>query len=418
MSANEEPPASSSNAGGPEEPDGERLGPEGSDVTAGLQELRDLTLGTLDTEADARRQELLEAALGYARRGLRVIPVQWLYPDGSCACPRGAECPSAAKHPVHDDWPEVATTDPELISRWWRPEASRGVIVREWFPFANIGIVTGRASGIFVLDVDQYAGGMQSLAGYERRNGELPETRVHSTGRGGTHYFFAHPGFDVRNSAAKVLGKGLDIRGEHGFVVAPPSRSSHGAYELNPAHDIAPVPAPDWLLDILRSHDKGQSGSALSGQMVTEATGAARRYAEAAVRAEAEKMRNAGEGSLRGRPDRGRDPRHVPVRLEGRPERPPVRAVAGHGHRVADPRLHRVRHGRPDGRLVRRPAPLVPRTRHLDVLPPGRLAPRRQGRRRVVRADDDPPPARHRGAVLRRLARAGQGRRDRAAVPA
>jgi putative DNA primase/helicase len=297
MPDNEEPPASSSSAGGPGEPDGERLTPEGSDVTAGLQELRDLTIGTLDTEADARRQELLEAALGYARRGLRVIPVQWLYPDGSCACPRGAECPSAAKHPVHDDWPEVATTDPELISRWWRPEASRGVIVREWFPFANIGIVTGRQSGIFVLDVDQYAGGMQSLAGYERRNGELPETRIHSTGRGGTHYFFAHPGFDVRNSAAKVLGKGLDIRGEHGFVVAPPSRSSHGAYELNPAHDIAPVPAPDWLLEILSSHDKGQNGSALSGQMVTEATGAARRYAEAAVKAEAEKMRNAPEGS-------------------------------------------------------------------------------------------------------------------------
>lgn len=284
MSANDEPPALPAGAGGPEDAEG-------------LQVFRDLVPAQLDSEADARRQLLLEAALTYAKRGLRVIPVQWLWPDGSCACQRGAECPSAAKHPVHEDWPEVATSDPDLIGRWWRAEPSPGVIVREWYPFANIGIVTGRKSGVFVLDVDQYAGGMQTLAGYERRNGELPETRVHSTGRGGTHYFFAHPGFDVRNSAAKVLGKGLDIRGENGFVVAPPSVSSHGAYELNPAHDIAPVPAPPWLLDILHSHDKGQSGSALSGDMVTEATGAARRYAEAAVRAEAEKMRDAAEGS-------------------------------------------------------------------------------------------------------------------------
>jgi putative DNA primase/helicase len=257
----------------------------------------DLAIGTLDSEEDRRRQELLAAALAYAARGFAIIPVRWLDPDGSCACPRGAECPSAAKHPVHDDWPEVATTDPDLITRWWRSEAKPGVIVREWFPRANIGIVTGRKSGIFVMDVDDYAGGMQTLGGYERRNGELPETRIHSTGRGGTHYFFAHPGFDVRNSAAKVLGKGLDVRGEHGFVVAPPSVSSHGPYELNPAHDIAPAPAPGWLLDILRQHDRSQSGSAPAGEMVTEATGAARRYAEAAVKAEAEKMRTTGEGS-------------------------------------------------------------------------------------------------------------------------
>ena len=74
--------------------------------------------------------------------------------------------------------------------------------------------------------------------------------------------------------------------------------SSHGPYKLNPAHADLPVAeAPAWLLEMLRSYDKGQTGSALSGTAPSEATGAGRRYAEAAVRAEAERMRTAGEGT-------------------------------------------------------------------------------------------------------------------------
>jgi putative DNA primase/helicase len=292
MPDNEGPPAHSAGADGPD--DAERFS---NDATGSLSDLQQpaFSAGILTSDEDARRRELCEAAIAYARRGWRVIPVRWVGDEGGCSCNRGAECASPAKHPVHDEWPDVATSDPLAVASWWRPEPEG--VAREWFPYANIGIVTGRASGVFVLDVDTYAGGSQTLGAYERRNGNLPETRVHSTGRGGTHYFFTHPGFDVRNSAKKVLGPGLDIKGERGFVVAPPSVSTGGPYELNPAHDIDLAPAPEWLLDILRSYDKGQNGSSISGQTPQEGTGAARRYVEAAVEAEAENMRNAEQGS-------------------------------------------------------------------------------------------------------------------------
>jgi putative DNA primase/helicase len=290
MSENDEPLANSADARGSDN-EAERF----HQVTGALGEPQSGALTILNSEEDARRKELLEWAVKYAQHGWRVIPVRWLAPDGTCACPRGADCASPAKHPVHDDWPEVSTCDPLEVANWWRPEPSEG-IAREWFPYANIGVVTGTKSNIFVLDVDTYAGGSQTLAAYERRNGDLPETRVHSTGRGGTHYIWQHPGFDVRNSSKKVLGRGLDIRGENGFIVMPPSVSAGGPYELNPAHDIDPAPAPEWFLGILRDYNKGQNGSSISGSTPSEATGAARRYAEAAVAAEAERMRDAQEG--------------------------------------------------------------------------------------------------------------------------
>ena len=69
-----------------------------------------------------------------------------------------------------------------------------------------------------MLDVAPRNGGEETLGGHERRHGALPETRIHHTGSGGVHYFFKHPGFPVHN--VKTLGKGLDVKGERGFVVA------------------------------------------------------------------------------------------------------------------------------------------------------------------------------------------------------
>lgn len=282
---------------GPGSPDAdrnERLESEVTDALSGVQQLPNVRAGILSSEDNDRRRQLLEAAVSYAGHGWRIVPVRWLTPDGVCSCARGDECPSPAKHPVFDDWPHVATCDREEVAAWWRPEPEG--LAQNWFPYANIGIVTGRSSGIFVLDNDVYAGGEQTLGAYERRHGPMPLTRVHSTSRAGLHFFFAHPGFDVRNSARKALGRGLDIRGENGFVVAPPSMGAHGPYELNPAHDIAPAEAPAWLLDLLRSHDKEQTGASISGAEPSQATGAARQYAEAALTAEAETMRNADHG--------------------------------------------------------------------------------------------------------------------------
>jgi Bifunctional DNA primase/polymerase, N-terminal len=89
---------------------------------------------------------LLEAALGYAARGIPVYPVHWPRPIAggaslACSCSRGLACDRPAKHPLLRHGVKEATTDPDRIGPWWR----------RW-PQANLGLATGI---IFdALDVD------------------------------------------------------------------------------------------------------------------------------------------------------------------------------------------------------------------------------------------------------------------------
>ncbi|HEU5084458.1 MAG TPA: bifunctional DNA primase/polymerase, partial [Acidimicrobiales bacterium] len=101
-------------------------------------------------------------------------------------------------------------------------------------------------------------------------NGPLPATRIVRTGSGGLHYFFRHPGhFTVRNSTS-WLAPGIDIRGKGGQVVAPPSVSGRGPYEVIADHPVAE--APDWLLELLHEHtrnyDNGRSTEAKGAEHV------------------------------------------------------------------------------------------------------------------------------------------------------
>jgi hypothetical protein len=149
------------------------------------------------------------AAIAYARRGWRVFPI-WPIRNGRCAC--GSACGrDAGKHPigrlvphgVHD-----ATTEEACITRWWTE-----------VPDANIGIATGAVSGLVVLDVDG-EDGEASLAALEREHGPLPLTPTVLTGKG-RHLYFTHPGVPVPNRVR--VAPGLDVRGDAGYVVAPPS---------------------------------------------------------------------------------------------------------------------------------------------------------------------------------------------------
>ncbi|MHC4550153.1 MAG: bifunctional DNA primase/polymerase [Planctomycetota bacterium] len=119
--------------------------------------------------------------------------------------------------------------------------------VAAWFrrwPEADVGIVTGLLSRLLVLDVDPRHGGDASLA----RLGSLPATIEAATGGGGRHLYFAHPGGLVRNRVG--LAPGVDLRGDGGYVVAPPSRHASGRrYVWSRAPGEAdPAPAPEWLL--------------------------------------------------------------------------------------------------------------------------------------------------------------------------
>lgn len=119
---------------------------------------------------------------------------------------------------------------------------------RQW-PDANVGIVTGAISGVVVLDVDPAHGGEASLEQLEHEHGPLPHTLEARTGGGGRHLYFAHPGRPVANRVG--LWPGIDLRGDGGCVVTPPSLHRSGRRYLWVAgHDPAtcnPAPLPLWL---------------------------------------------------------------------------------------------------------------------------------------------------------------------------
>jgi hypothetical protein len=173
---------------------------------------------------------LLEAALGYAARGIPVYPVHWPRPvpgraSLACSCPRGPACDRPAKHPLVRHGVKQASTDPEVIGRWWR----------RW-PQANLGLATGIVFD--ALDIDGPAGlaALQQLAGTAKLR--LPGPLV-ATGGGGWHVWFRPSG--LGNRPPRGLTQ-VDWRGRGGCVLAPPSRHISGRpYRWLRGFDQAPL---------------------------------------------------------------------------------------------------------------------------------------------------------------------------------
>lgn len=160
--------------------------------------------------------EVRRAALSYAARGWRVHPVR-------------LDKRPFLKHGVLD-----AASDARMVSWMWR----------RW-PDAGVAIATG--DGLLVIDVDVDRGGGDTLDALEREHGPMPATVSALTGGGGVHYYF-RAAAAIPNSV-DALGRGLDIRGQNGYVLAPPSpHPSGGRYEWRTAPDELPLAAlPGWL---------------------------------------------------------------------------------------------------------------------------------------------------------------------------
>ncbi|HEX3854758.1 MAG TPA: DUF3631 domain-containing protein [Polyangiaceae bacterium] len=175
-----------------------------------------------------------EQALRLAARGLAVFPVHGAA-AGQCMCGRRA-CNSAGKHPRTKHGHRDATTSPEQIQMWWRACDN-----------ANIGVRTG--NGVLVLDVDSRNGGYESLRALVTEHGHLPATPTVSTGGGGQHFYFAVQG---KLPCKQSLWPGIDVKGDGGYVVAPPSvHASGAAYAWEKGKgldDLSLAPAPTWLL--------------------------------------------------------------------------------------------------------------------------------------------------------------------------
>lgn len=135
-------------------------------------------------------------------------------------------------------------------------------IEADWlrWPEANIGLPTGAVNGIFAVEADTPAGhnvdGLANMEALAASHGGWPETLMAESPSGSLHRYFLHPGGDVRivNSASE-LAPGVDVRGEGGMMIAPPSVRSDGCYRwLNEGTAIEP--APDWLLEKVKSRPR------------------------------------------------------------------------------------------------------------------------------------------------------------------
>lgn len=227
------------------------------------------------------RDLLLEVAVRYAEHGWPVVPLHTPN-DHGCSCSRSTQCSSPGKHPRTEHGLGDASTDTSQVRAWWS----------RWRD-ANVGVTTGSESGLLVLDVD-LPEGPRSLADLEGREGRLRPACEQRTGAGGRQLLFAYPDQRIGNRT-RVL-PGIDVRGEGGYVVVPPSL--HASGERYRWTNRSPVgPAPRWLVTLLartRSTPAPRRGPALRSDGAGDAT---TRYASAALQRELAGLAEAVEGT-------------------------------------------------------------------------------------------------------------------------
>ena len=169
----------------------------------------------------------LQAALRLAEKGMALFP-----------------CWPNKKNPICKRGLKDATTDTAIITAWW-----------ESHPAANIAVATGSKSGVFVFDIDMKHGkdGERELRAFEQKHGKLPPTVESITPSRGRHLWFRMPEQAIPNSTDKIA-PGLDIRGDGGYVLVPPSHvvEDYGAgsyaWSVDSASEFAD--APQWIIDL------------------------------------------------------------------------------------------------------------------------------------------------------------------------
>jgi hypothetical protein len=182
------------------------------------------------------------AALAYAEQGWKVFPALIIKSNGKwqkLGYLKGSDTNGQR-------W--GATCDPDTIIAYWRKH-----------PKARIGIPTGSANGFFVIDVDTPEGhdkdGFASLKKLETTYGPLPQTRMARSVTGSIHYYYKLPPGVIINSRSLELFPGIDIKGEGGMVIAPPSTHPRGGQYVW-INDLPIADAPPWLIELTRKSNK------------------------------------------------------------------------------------------------------------------------------------------------------------------
>jgi len=126
-----------------------------------------------------------------------------------------------------------------------RSEASIIQLWRKW-PSAGVAVATGKPSGIVVIDIDPSSGGEDGFSDLAGQLGAPGVTVRVTTPRGGWHAWYRAPSVPVPCSAGK-LAPGVDVRGDGGYVVAPPTTRPDGTgWRWAGAAPLAEL-QPEWL---------------------------------------------------------------------------------------------------------------------------------------------------------------------------
>lgn len=181
------------------------------------------------------KQSKLEAALECARRGLPVFPLHgYVEPPVNATEKERIAAAKKAKTPRPEmtRFYEKATLDENQIRQWW-----------EWWPESNIGVSTDR---LLVIDLD-YAKGAEASWDLLTTWCDFPKTMRTDTWSGGAHVILQlPPDTIISNDQRGKLGRGIDIRSYHGYIVAPGSEIAGRFYRF--ANDRPPGLAPSVLL--------------------------------------------------------------------------------------------------------------------------------------------------------------------------
>jgi hypothetical protein len=207
---------------------------------------------------------LRDAALAYAKLGLKIVPVR-----------------AGTKVPHIKNWPSRATSDPAQVAAWWG----------QW-PDANVGIDVGK-SGLVLLDVDDEEG----EASVRRRlcqpdfSVATPAIRASC----GVNYLYRKPSeVRIRNSA-KTVAPGIDIRGDGGLALLPPSRHPSGTHYAwaNPLWEYEFQPIPDWLVELIQEAQPARRPAALRRTITPVAVSPATPFSDPAGLVTADHLRAA-----------------------------------------------------------------------------------------------------------------------------
>lgn len=199
--------------------------------------------------------EMFRNAAMMAALGWKLLKVYGMRDDGSCTCPKGANCPSKGKHPPESGWHHTATDDESQIAGWFEDFTAD----KRW----NVGIRLGRTSGIVDIEVDDE----QAALTLRQYGLDKIDTCAYQASRG-CHYLFQWEE-DLPDSA-KVMVNKLECRIGGGdmaaFSVAPTSWHRTGAqYQWLPGRspdDVKPAKLPEeFKKAVFANSRQGGSGA-------------------------------------------------------------------------------------------------------------------------------------------------------------